>query len=83
MLTFGQIFDIAYRLHHLSKLNDKKSKDNHLLVSSVNKGEHHRQLDLIRLPTKSDNKSIIMSSLAHSPTTSSSSSSTDDRKVSV
>ncbi|CAF1045784.1 unnamed protein product [Rotaria sp. Silwood1] len=90
MLTFGQVFDIAYRLHRRLKLNGKKPKDTHSLLSSVNNGERHRQLDVIRLATKSDikhnnnnnNNNVIMSSSTHSPTTSSSSSSsTDDRKI--
>ncbi|CAF4512249.1 unnamed protein product, partial [Rotaria magnacalcarata] len=27
MLTFGQVFDIAYRIYRRSKLNGKKSKE--------------------------------------------------------
>ncbi|CAF2433723.1 unnamed protein product [Rotaria sp. Silwood2] len=92
MLTFGQVFDIAYRLHRRLKLNGKKPKDTHSLLSSVNNVERHRQLEVIRLSTKSDikhnnnnnninNNNVIMSSSTHSPTASSSSSSTDDRKI--
>jgi len=85
MLTFGQVFDIAYRLHRRLKLNGKKSKDIHSPLLSVTNGERHPQLEVIRLSTKSDithnnNNNIIMSSSTHSPTTSSSSSSMDDRK---
>jgi hypothetical protein len=82
MLTFGQVFDIAYRLHRCFKLNGKKSKDMH---SSVTNGERHPQLEVIRLSTKSDitHNNIIMSSSTHSPATSSSSSSMDDRKIFV
>ncbi|CAF0949243.1 unnamed protein product [Adineta steineri] len=87
MLTFGQVFDIAYRLHHRSKCNGKKSQDIHTPLSSVTNGErHHPQLEVIRLSTKSDithNNNIIMSSSTHSPATSSSSSSMDDRKIFV
>ncbi|CAF0941240.1 unnamed protein product [Rotaria sordida] len=89
MLTFGQVFDIAYRLHRRLKLNGKKPKDTHSILSSVNNSECHRQLEVIRLSTKSDikhnnnnNNNVIMSSSTHSPTTSStSSSSMDDRKI--
>jgi hypothetical protein len=86
MLTFGQVFDIAYRLHRRLKLNGKKSKDIHSPLSSVTNGERHPQLEVIRLSTKSDiihNNNIIMSSSTHSPATSSSSSSMDDRKIFV
>jgi hypothetical protein len=86
MLTFGQVFDIAYRLHRRLKINGKKSKDIHTPLSSVTNGERHPQLEVIRLSTKSDtihNNNIIMSSSTHSPATSSSSSSMDDRKIFV
>jgi len=86
MLTFGQVFDIAYRLHRRLKLNGKKSKDIHSPLSSVINGERHPQLEVIRLSTKSDithHNNIIMSSSTHSPATSSSSSSMDDRKIFV
>jgi hypothetical protein len=87
MLTFGQVFDIAYRLHRRLKLNGKKSKDVHSPLTSVTNGERHPQLEVIRLSTKSDiahnnNNNIIMSSSTHSPATSSSSS-MDDRKIFV
>ncbi|CAF5153581.1 unnamed protein product [Rotaria magnacalcarata] len=84
MLTFGQVFDIAYRIYRRSKLNGKKSKETYPPSSSITNCERHRQLEVIRLSTKSDSKhnnSVIMSSSTHSPTTSSSSSSTDDRKI--
>lgn len=87
MLTFGQVFDIAYRIHRRLKQHGKKSKEMHTPFSSVPNGEHHRQLEVIRLSTKSDikhNNNIIMSSSTHSPTiSSSSSSSADDRKIFV
>jgi hypothetical protein len=85
MLTFGQVFDIAYRLHRHSKIPNKKSKDIHSPLSSVINGERHPQLEVIRLSTKSDitHNNIIMSSSTHSPATSSSSSSMDDRKIFV
>ncbi len=86
MLTFGQVFDIAYRLHHCYKLNGKKSKDTYTPLSSVTNVERHPQLEVIRLSTKSDtshNNNIIMSSSTHSPATSSSSSSMDERKIFV
>ena len=85
MLTFGQVFDIAYRLHRRLKFNGKKSKDTHSPLLSVTNGEHHPQLEVIRLSTKSDttNTSVIMSSSTYSPATSSSSSSMDDRKIFV
>lgn len=87
MLTFGQVFDIAYRIHRRLKLNGKKSKEMHSPLSSVTNGEHPRQIDVMRLSSKSDinkhNNNVIMSSSAHSPTTSSSSSSMDDRKIFV
>jgi hypothetical protein len=68
------------------KLNGKKSKDTHSPLLSVTNGEHHPQLEVIRLSTKSDttnNNSVIMSSSTYSPATSSSSSSMDDRKIFV
>lgn len=88
MLTFGQVFDIAYRLHRRVKCNGKKAKDMHTPLSSVTNGErHHPQLEVIRLSTKSDTthngNHIIMSSSTHSPATSSSSSSMEERKVFV
>lgn len=86
MLTFGQVFDIAYRLHRRLQVNGKKSKDMHSPLLSVTNNERHPQLEVIRLSTKSDiihNNNIIMSSSTHSPTTSSSSSSMDERKVFV
>jgi hypothetical protein len=87
MLTFGQVFDIAYRLHRRLQVNGKKSKDMHSPLLSVTNNERHPQLEVIRLSTKSDstnnNNTVIMSSSTHSPATSSSSSSMDDRKVFV
>ncbi len=89
MLTFGQVFDIAYRLHRRSKINGKKCKDMHSPLLSVSNGERHPQLEVIRLSTKSDithhnnTNNIIMSSTTHSPATSSSSSSIDERKIFV
>ncbi|CAF4162094.1 unnamed protein product [Rotaria socialis] len=86
MLTFGQVFDIAYRIHRRFKLNGKKSKETHTPSPSITNCERHRQLEVIRLTAKFDSKhnnSVIMSSSTHSPTTSSSSSSTDDRKIYV
>lgn len=86
MLTFGQVFDIAYRLHRRTKANGKKSKDTHSPLSSVTNGERHPQLEVIRLSTKSDitqTNNLMMSSSTHSPATSSSSSSMDDRKIFV
>ncbi|CAF1599560.1 unnamed protein product, partial [Adineta ricciae] len=70
MLTFGQVFDLAYRLHHRLKCNGKKSKDIHTPLSSVTNNErHHPQLEVIRLSTKSDttHNHVIMSSSTHSP----------------
>ena len=87
MLTFGQVFDIAYRLHRRLKINGKKCKDLHLPLGSMINGERHAQLEVIRLSTKSDitlNPNVMMSSSTHSPATSSSSSSSmDDRKIFV
>lgn len=87
MLTFGQVFDIAYRLHRRTKTNGKKSKDTHSPLSSVTNGGRHPQLEVIRLSTKSDiaqtNNLMMSSSTTHSPATSSSSSSMDDRKIFV
>ena len=83
MLTFGQVFDIAYRLHRRLKINGKKCKDLH---SPMINGERHPQLEVIRLSTKSDitsHPNIMMSSSTHSPATSSSSSSMDERKIFV
>lgn len=86
MLTFGQVFDIAYRLHRRLKTNGKKSKDIHSPLGSTINGERHPQLEVIRLSTKSDitpHPHLLMSSSTHSPATSSSSSSMDERKVFV
>jgi hypothetical protein len=69
LLTFGQVFDIAYRIHR--RLN---SKQTHVDTS-------HSKIDLNCLSTKSNK---IMSSSTHSPATSSSSSSSnEERKIFV
>ncbi|CAF3552568.1 unnamed protein product, partial [Rotaria sp. Silwood2] len=67
LLTFGQAFDIAYRLHR--RLNSKQ----------ISANKTHREIDVSRFSTKSN---IVMSSSTHSPATSSSSSlSNDERRI--
>ncbi|CAF1436191.1 unnamed protein product [Rotaria sp. Silwood1] len=67
LLTFGQAFDIAYRLHR--RLNSKQ----------ICSDKSHRNIDVSRLSTKSNK---VISSSTHSPATSSSSSlSNDERRI--
>ncbi|CAF1018174.1 unnamed protein product [Rotaria sordida] len=68
LLTFGQVFDIAYRNHH--RLNSKQ----------IYSDKSHRNIDINRYST-TPNK-IMSSSSIHSPATSSSSSlSNDERRI--
>lgn len=86
MLTFGQAFDIAYRLHRRLK----KSKEIHSILQDHSPPPppppvSHPTLEVIRLSNKTDlnhGNGSLMSSSTHSPG-SSSSSSMDERKIFV